>query len=157
MAKHAVFNSDLMFGTQNPAGLINVLIPEDLDNGSVLKVGALVAGSHDVFTGVKPAASDTLASLCIVAAPEVMYDEKLNLLSDFYNMVNVNGGVVRGYLLHSGDIFSMTKEGFSGTPAVGASVNVAAAYKLAAGASSGTKVGTIIAQEGDFYVVRVLA
>lgn len=155
MAKHAIFRSDLMHGTVDASALVNILIPEDIDNGSVLKIGAMVEGEHEVFVGEMPATDDALNVLCVIAAPEVLYDEKLRDLADFYNMVNVNGGIVRGYRFHNGDIFSLTKEGFSGEPAVGSEVTVDAAYKMAVG-GSGTKIGEIIAQEGDYYVVRVL-
>lgn len=155
MAKHAICRTDLMFGTQNPAGLVNILIPEDVDNGVVMKIGAMVEGEHEVFVGEMPAADDALNTLCLICAPEVMYDEKLRDLADFYNMVDVNGGIVRGYRYHNGDMFSLTKEGFSGEPAVGAEVAVDAAYKMAVG-GSGAKIGEIIAQEGDYFVVRVL-
>lgn len=155
MAKHAIFRSDLMHGTTDASSLVNILIPEDLDNCSVLKIGAMVEGEHEVFVGEMPAAEDALNTLCIIAAPEVMYDEKLRDLADFYNMVDVNGGIVRGYRFHSGDIFSCTKEAFTGDLAVGSEVNVDAAYKMAVG-GSGTKIGEIIAQEGDYFVVRVL-
>lgn len=154
MAKHAVCNTDLMHGTTDASGLVNILIPEDLDNGSVLKIGALATGEREAFVGEMPAESDALAALCLVCAPEVMADERLKLLSDFYNMVVVNGGIVRGYRFHTGDIFSLTKEALSGSPAVGATVNVAAAYKMAVN-GSGTKIGDIIAQEGDYWVIRV--
>ena len=154
MAKHAICNTDLMHGTTDASGRVNVLIPEDLDNGSVLKIGALAAGEREAFVGEKPATSDELGVLCLVCAPEVMADERLKLLSDFYNMVDANGGIVRGYRFHNGDMFSLTKEGLSGSPAVGATVNVAAAYKMAVN-GSGTKIGDIIAQEGDYWVIRV--
>lgn len=39
--------------------------------------------------------------------------------------VNKTGDVVKGYTLHKGDIFEMSSEGFSGTPAVGATVTFA--------------------------------
>ena len=83
-----------------------------------------------------------------------MADERLKLLSDFYNMVDANGGIVRGYRFHNGDCFALTAEGLEGEPAVGATVNADAAYKMAVN-GSGTKIGDIIAQEGDYWVIRV--
>lgn len=154
MAKHAVFRADLMHGTTDASSLVNIVIPEELDNGSVLKVGALAEGEREAFVGEMPAADDALEVLCIIAAPEVMADPRLNLLSDFYNMMDANGGIVRGYRFHNGDCFSLTAEGLEGEPAVGATVNADAAYKMAVN-GSGTKIGDIIAQEGDYWVIRV--
>ena len=101
-----------------------------------------------------PATDSALATLGLIAAPEVMADERLKLLSDFYNMLDANGGIVRAYRLHQGDEFSVTAEGLEGEPAVGATVNADAAYKMAVN-GSGTKIGDIIAQEGDYWVIRV--
>ena len=155
MAKHAICRTDLMHGTTDASSLVNILIPEDVDNGVVMKIGVMAEGEHEVFVGEMPAADDALSTLCLICAPEVMYDERLKDLADFYNMVTANGGIVRGYRFHNGDMFSLTKEGFSGEPAVGSEVTVDAAYKMAVG-GSGTKIGEIIAQEDDYFVVRVL-
>lgn len=154
MAKHAVFRADLMHGITDASSLVNIVIPEELDNGSILKIGALAEGEREAFVGEMPTADDALETLCIIAAPEVMADPRLNLLSDFYNMMDANGGIVRGYRFHNGDCFSLTKEGFTGDLSVGATVNADAAYKMAVN-GSGTKIGDIIAQEGDYWVIRV--
>ena len=78
-----------------------------------------------------------------------MYDERLRNLDDFYNEA---GKIARGYALHTGDIFSVTKDALDGaaTPAVGDVVELKAGTKLnvvaaATGATSGsTVVGKII-------------
>ena len=82
-------------------------------------------------------------------------DDRLKNLGDFYN---TSGSIVRAYLFESGDEFRLTAEGLSGTPAVGNAVEADASYKLKAVASatgSSTQIGTIIAVEGDYFVVRV--
>lgn len=155
MAKHTIARTDKMHGTYNVGDLVNIKIFEDLDNGSVVKIGGLADGEREAYEGETPSASDALTGLAIIIAPEVMYDDRLKDLADFYN---ASESIVRGYRFHNGDEFSLTAEGFSGTPKVGNVVEVAASYKLntAAAATSGaTQVGTIIAQEGDYFVVRV--
>lgn len=152
--KHCCVRTDKMWATYNAAGLANVKIAEDLDNGSIVVIGALAEGEREAYVAEMPTADAALATLGLLCAPEVMADERLKLLSDFYNMVDVNGGIVRAYRLHSGDEFSVTKEGLEGEAAVGATVNVDAAYKMAVN-GSGTKIGDIIAQEGDYWVIRV--
>lgn len=152
--KHCVVRTDKMFGTYNVAGLANVKISEELDNGSIVVIGALAEGEREAYVAEMPATDSALATLGLIAAPEVMADERLKLLSDFYNMLDANGGIVRAYRLHQGDEFSVTAEGLKGEPAVGATVNADAAYKMAVN-GSGTKIGDIIAQEGDYWVIRV--
>ena len=152
--KHCCVRTDKMFGTYNVAGLANVKISEDLDNGSIVVIGSMADGERDAYVAEMPTADAALATIGLVCAPEVMADERLKLLSDFYNMVDANGGIVRAYRLHQGDEFSVTAEGFDGEPAVGSTANVDASYKMAVD-GSGTKIGDIIAQEGDYWVIRV--
>lgn len=152
--KHCCVRTDKMFGTYNVSGLANVKISEDLDNGSIVVIGAMAEGEREAYVAEMPTADAALATIGLVCAPEVMADERLKLLSDFYNMVDANGGIVRAYRLHQGDEFSVTAEGFDGEPAVGSTVNVDASYKMAVD-GSGTKIGDIIAQEGDYWVIRV--
>lgn len=170
---HAVVRTDRLFGTDNRAGLISIkyFVTENsekvetaIDNGNFLKVGALLDGEREVFEGSTPAANDSLADVVLVASPEVMYDERLRDLDDYYN---VAGKICRGYRLHSGDVFSVTKEALAGaaTPAVGDVVELKADTKLnivaaATGATSGsTVVGSIIAIDVvgryTYYVILV--
>ena len=107
------------------------------------------------------AAGDQLEDIVLVASPEVMYDERLRGLEDFYN---VKGHAARAYRLRSGDIFSVTKDALDGvaSPAVGNVVELKAGTKLnvAASATSGsTQVGKVIAIDVvgryTFYVIKV--
>ena len=164
--KHAVVRTDRMFGTDNRAGLISVKYIVDnaetaIDNGNVLKAVELLDGEREIFKGVAVAANDTLDDVVFVASPELMYDERLHNLDDFYN---VAGKAARAYRLHNGDIFSVTKEALDGKaePAVGDTVELKAGIKMnvAAAATSGsTKVGKIIAIDTvgryTYYVVLV--
>lgn len=133
-----------------------------IDNGNVVKLdGSLMTGEREIKKGVTPAASDALDAIVLIASPEVMYDERKRNLDEFQNEA---GKVCRGYHLHSGDIFSVTKDALDGVaaPAVGNVVELKAGTKLnvAASATGGsTVVGKIIAVDVvgryTYYVIQV--
>lgn len=133
-----------------------------IDNGNVVKLdGSLMTGEREIKKGVTPAANDALDAIVLIASPEVMYDERKRNLDEFQNEA---GKVCRGYHLHSGDIFSVTKDALDGVsaPAVGNVVELKAGIKLnvAASATSGsTVVGKIIAVDVvgryTYYVIQV--
>lgn len=152
---HCIVDSSNMAGTRLPSKHVNVKIEADLDNGSIVKFSALADGEMEAFKAEQPEAATPLKQLALIKAPEVMKDERLKSLGDFYNK---SGAIVRAYLFESGDEFRLTAEGLDGTPAVGNVVEAAAGYKMkTAGSATGgsTQIGTIIAVEGDYYVVRV--
>lgn len=148
---NAVVRTDKMFATDNRAGLVSVRyqpsdVKTEIQNGNVVKLGALETGSREIYKGAAVAANTPINEVVLIASPEVMYDEHKHNLDDF---INVAGAVARGYHLHSGDIFSVTKEALDGvaSPAVGNVVELKAGTKLnvAASATSGaTQVGKII-------------
>lgn len=160
---NAVVRTDKMFATDNRAGLVSVRYqPGDtmtaIDNGNVVKIGALEEGSREVYKGVTPAADDAIKDIVLIASPEVMYDERKRNLDEFQN---AEGAIARGYHLHTNDIFSVTKEALTGDePAVGKVVELAASTKLNVTASAtGTVVGTIIdinvVGRYTYYVIQV--
>lgn len=157
---YGVVRTDNMYGTDVRAGLVSikyivttgsgsstVKTETAIENGNVLKVGALIDGEREIFEGTAPAASDALADIVLIASPEVMYDERKRNLDEY---INEAGKACRGYRFHTGDIFSVTKDALDGkaTPEVGDIVELKAGTKLnvAASATSGsTGVGKIIA------------
>ena len=165
---HGVVRTDNIHGTDVRAGLVSikyivttgsgttespyVKTPTAIDNGNVLKVGALMAGEREIFEGSAPAANDAISDIVLVATPEVDYDERHRNLDDYFNEA---GKACRGYRIHKGDIFSVTKDALDGSenPAVGDVVELKAGTKLnvvaaATGATSGsTVVGKIIAKD----------
>lgn len=162
MADHAVVRTDLMWGTDVRSGLVSIKYmgsdgetATEIDNGNVLKVGDLMDGEREIYTGTDAAADDAVTDVVLIASVEVMYDERLHNLDDFYNEADT---VCRGYRLHSGDVFSVTADALDGTPAVGSTVTLAAGTKLAVD-GSGTTVGTIIEEEitsrYTYYAIRV--
>lgn len=171
MANHGIVRTDLMYGTDVREGLVSVKYmgddgstPTAIDNGNVLSATALQTGEREIYVGAAVAANTAIKDVVLIASPEVMYDERLRNLEDFYNEA---GKACRGYRLHSGDIFSVTKDALAGasTPAVGDVVELAAGTKLsvvaaATGATSGsTVVGKILAIDivgrYTYYAVKV--
>ena len=165
---YGVVRTDLMYATDVRSGLVSIeylgangSTPTAIENGNVLKVGALKSGEREIFVGAAVAANDDLKDVVLVCSPEVMYDERKKALDQF---INEAGRPARGYRFHTGDIFSVTKEALAGkaNPAVGDIVELAAGTKLnvAASATSGsTGLGSIIAVDVvgkyTFYVIRV--
>lgn len=163
---NAVVRTDKMFGTDNRAGLVSVRYqPGDtmtaIDNGNVVKIGALEEGSREVYKGVTPAADDAIKDIVLIASPEVMYDERKRNLDEFQN---AKGAIARGYHLHTNDIFSVTVEALTcaATPEVGDVVELDAGTKLKVVASAtegSTVVGSIIdinvVGRYNYYVIQV--
>ena len=168
MAIHGVVRTDNMAGTDVREALVSVeylgadgATPTAIDNGCVLKLGALKTGEREVFVGAVPAASDDLKDIVLVASPEVMYDERVRGLENFFNEA---GRICRGYRLHKGGIFSVTKAVLDGaaTPAVGNVVELKAGVKLNVAASAtqdSTVVGKILAVDvvgpHTYYVILI--
>lgn len=165
---YAVIRTDAMAGTDVRGQLVSVkymgadgATPTAIENGNVLKIGALMTGEREIYIGGAVAANDKIDDVVLIASPEVVYDERKRNLDDF---VNEAGKACRGYHIHSGDTFSVTAEALSGTgtPAVGNIVELAAGTKLAFAASAttgSTKVGRIIAVDVvgryTYYAIKV--
>ena len=150
---YGIVRTDNMYGTDVRAALVSIkymgedgATPTAIENGSVLKVGALVEGEREIYVGGAVAADDKVADVVLVASPEVMYDERKKNLDEY---INAAGKACRGYHIHSGDIFSVTKAALTGeaAPAVGNVVELAAGTKLnvVKDVTGATVVGTIIA------------
>lgn len=152
---HGVVRTDLLAGTDVRSELVSVRyqpvssnknVETDIDNGNVVLLGDLEAGSRTVYKGLTPAANSDITKIALIASPEVLYDEHVHALDNFYNEA---GKIARGYRLHENDIFSVTKDALDGkaSPAVGDIVELKAGTKLnvAASATQGsTVVGKII-------------
>lgn len=156
---HAIVRTDLMSGTDDRSQLVSVKYitndtPTAIDNGNVLKLDGLMDNEREIFKGVAPAVSTALHDVVLVASPEVMYDERLRNFEEYENEA---GKACRGYRLHSGGIFSVTKEALDGVdePAAGDIVELAASTKLnvvaaSVGATSGS---TVVGKIHDVNVV----
>lgn len=164
MANYAIVRTDLMSGSTDAALLTSVKYkvsgtPTAIENGNAVVVGALDTGEREVYVGSAPTATSPLSSIVVIATPEVMVDERKKNLNQFRNEA---GDIARGYYLNSKNVFSVTAEAvtpISATaPAVGQLVELQAdtKWKLVATATAGsTQVGTVIAIEGIYIVIRV--
>lgn len=166
--KHGVVRTDLMSGTIDNSRLRSVLymgagdVETQIDNGCVVALSGLMEGEREVHKAVTPAADTDLKKIVLIANPEVMYDERLKQLEDYYNEA---GKVIRGYIPQvDTDIFSVTAEclDFTGTPAKGWVAELMAGEKihLAETATEGsTKLGDLIdiekAGARTYYVIHV--
>ena len=164
---YGIVRTDNMYGTDVRTGLVSIqymgadgATPTAIENGNVLKVGALKIGEREVYVGGAVAAADKISDVVLVASPEVMYDERKRNLDEFINEAGKN---CRGYRLHTGDIFSVTKDALDGvTPAVGNIVELKAGTKLnvaATATNDSTVVGKIIAVDVvgryTYYAIKV--
>lgn len=158
---YAIVRTDLMSGTKQPADLVSIKyqvssVDTAIENGNVALVGALGTGEREVYLASTPAVDSALEDVVLVATPELNYDERLKNLNQFRNEA---GEIARGYRLRSGNVFSVTAEALTATtPAVGNTVELQADTKLkvvSSLTSGSTKVGTVIAIEGDYIVIRV--
>lgn len=126
-----------------------------IENGMVVVVGDLIDGEREVYAGDTPTVSTTLNKLALITTPEVMADERKKNIADFRNEA---GDVCTADKLFSGDIFSLTKEGFEGTPEKGSVIELQAGVKLKAvktATSGSTKIGKIIDVVNGKYAVQV--
>lgn len=88
--------------TKVPSLIKSVKITADMENGTLVTVGALVDGEREVHAIATPSAEDTMIG--VVCTPEVEYDEKGYHGLDTF--VNKAGTIARVGILQKGDIFS---------------------------------------------------
>lgn len=163
---YGVVRTDNMAATDVRSELVSVRYQPSntktaIENGNVVKLGALETGSREVYKGATPAATDDIKDIVLIATPEVMYDERKRNLDEF---INEAGKIARGYHLHTNDVFSVTKDALDGaeSPAVGNIVELKAGTKLNVVSeltSGSTQVGVIIDKNVvgryTFYAIKV--
>lgn len=164
---YAVVKTDLMHGTDSPADLVSLKyqvadVDTAIENGNVVVLGTLAPGQRDVRIAKAPAADDPLESLVLVYTPELIYDETPR--KTFADFINEAGTVARGFRLRHGDIFSATIEAFGGRARLADVklndiVELQASTKLKlveTATANSTRIGTVIAKEGNYVVVEVI-
>lgn len=166
---HGIVRTDKMFGTTVATGTASAKylpgnVATEIDNGCFVVLGDYVTDEREVRVATTPAANSDLGSLALVASEEVVKTKKYDTLGEF---TNVAGSVVRTYILHAGDEFSITADAFtkdsSLTPTVGTSILEAQAgvkgLMVNSPTASSTKIASLIAIETDgpvtWYVFRV--
>lgn len=109
---------------------------EDTDNGTIVAIGEHVEGqvykAKAYAEGAKP---------YFILTPPLAYNGK-KVWSDEKYFYNAKGEIARAYELYVDDIFTVSEDAFTGTPAVGKFVN--ATYTVADEAGAAGFVGEII-------------
>ena len=126
-----------------------------VENGVIVKLQGYEDGEREVMKAVAASAGDDLNDCAIVAAPEVMYDERKKNLDEF---INEAGKATRGYIPRSRNVFSVTKEGFVGgtAPTKGAEVGIGTGGKIdAAGKGLGACVDVEVVGRYTYYVIKI--
>lgn len=158
--KYAVVRTDRLAGTDVAPLLRSVRFygaddkPAEVENGVIAHLEGLEEGQREVHKAMAATAGANLTECVLIAAPEIMYDERLRNLDDF---INEAGRAARGYILHCNDEFSVTPEGFVNkvVPTVGAEVGIGADGKIDA---AGTGLGKCshIEQVGRYTYYTIL-
>ena len=158
---YCVIRTDLVSGTKQPADLVSLRFynakgeKAEVENGVIVHLQGYEEGEREVRKAVAATAGVDLNACAIIAAPEVMYDERLKNLEDF---INEKGKAVRGYIPRSRNTFSFTKEGFVNgvVPAVDAEVGIGANGKIdAAGTGLGKCVHIEQVGRYTFYAIEI--
>ena len=156
MANYCITRTDLMHGTKNPDQLVSLRFYNaegkvaEVENGVIVELKGYEDGQREVMKAVAATADSNLADCVVIAAPEVMYDERKKNLDEY---INEAGKAVRGYR----NIFSLTAEGFAGAvPTVGGKVGIGANGKLdAAGTGFGECVHIETAGRYTYYAIKI--
>lgn len=158
---YCVIRTDLVSGTKQPADLVSLRFynaegeKAEVENGVIVHLQGYEEGEREVRKAVAASAGADLNECAIIAAPEVMYDERLKNLEDF---INEKGKAVRGYIPRSRNTFSFTKEGFvnGAVPAVDAEVGIGENGKIdAAGTGLGKCVHIEQVGRYTFYAIEI--
>ena len=159
MAKYCVIRTDLMAGTKNPDQLVSVRYYADeavaeVENGVIVELKGYEDGQREVMKAVAATAESNLADCAVIAAPEVMYDERKKNLDEF---INEAGKAVRGYRRPDRNMFALTAEGFAGAaPALNGKVGIGANGKLdAAKTGFGECVHIETAGRYTYYTIKI--
>lgn len=135
--KHVVAESSLLKATE-VGHIYSLEMIEDTDNGTIVARGAWV---EDQVFKAKAYVAGTDAPL-LVLTPPMGYNSDRRSYQDEQYFYNAKGEIARAYELCVGDIFTISKDAFSGTPEVGKYVD--ATYTVAESAGSTGFVGEII-------------
>ena len=161
---YTVFRCDNMPGTDQRTMIASVLVKDsngnniDVENGTIVEIGGLVAGEHDLYTATLATSQSNVKKCAVIGTPEVLY-------TDLYNEKNLDaftnkaGTPATAYLLAHGGIFSVTKEGFVGGTAPAANtttVGIGTGGKIdTSGTNLGELLTTEIAGRYTYYVIRL--
>ena len=151
-AEHVVAESSRLKATTG-GHIYDLRVAADTDNGTIVAVGDHIEGqlfaAKAYATGDKP---------YLVLTPPLAYNGKKAWSAEKY-FYNAAGETARAYELHVDDIYTVSKNAFVGTPAVGKFVDATHTIKDAAPETG--YVGEIVEEvnytNSDSYRVRVIA
>lgn len=158
---YTVIRTDMMSGIKQPADMVSLRFydsadkPAEVENGVIVELKGYEDGQREIMKAVAAAAGADLNTCALVAGVEVDYDERKKNLDDY---INEAGKAVRGYVLRSRNLFSVTPEGFVGgtVPKKGDAVGVGAGGKIdAAGTGLGTCVDIGAAGRYTYYTIEI--
>lgn len=156
--KHVVAESTNLSATNYGRHIFNVKASEDIDNGKVVDIDKMKYEKNEYYTMVEPTATSRVGLILSVA---IGADEKPLAATYEYNFYNGKDEIMRVYELATGDRFTISANGISGTVKVG-SVIEAEGYNLKAiegESSTATFNGEVIEEinrtGGKFYKVLV--
>ena len=139
--KHTVAESTNLKATI-VGNIWNIKATDDIDNGCIVKRGDYVAPEYYAeaeateFAGkiiekaangnfrVEVTAVGELEGL-VLSVP-LIYEEYTTRMQEESNFYNAKDDLLRVYQLYVGDVFTLSAEGFDGTPEVGKTVSVSA-------------------------------
>lgn len=137
---HAVFFPSKIAAAAGSPHQWDIVVSANTDNGALVTLGAYVS-PFNYQAGTAPAnfegkileqasngnwyiqVVDPDGAIVLYNAPVSPYGERI--LREEKVFYNAAGDVVRGYELIKNDIFEMSADGFTGTPAAGATVSYA--------------------------------
>ena len=159
---YAVVRTDNLSGIQDGARLVSMryyvsTTKTAIQNGNVVSIGAL--DEPGVYKAAAPSAKQALGKLALVANPEVFRDSKAYHNLDEY--INEAGKVIRGYILKSGDVFSVTAEALDSTPGastVGLEIQAGTTFKCVTALTDAVAeyLGSDTANGYTYYKFRVI-
>ena len=132
---HVVCESSRLKATVS-GHIYDLKMTEDMDNGTIVAIGKFV--EEQVFEAKAYAAG---ATPYLLLTPPIAYNGR-KAWSDEKYFYNAKDEIARAYELHKDDIFTVSEDAFTGTPAVGKYVD--ATYAVADEAPATGFVGEII-------------
>ena len=126
--RHGVVEVSALLATNYGAHINNFIADEDIDNGSVVKMGAFV--ETDYYKAEVPAVGD---EVFLIATEPKIYSEYTKKMQEESNFYNAAGEAMRAYEIQDTDRFTLSAECFDedAVPEVGKYVVVNGTdYKL---------------------------
>lgn len=151
-----VVNLNIMAGNKVDSYLQSVQLAEDVENGSFVVLGGVVAGNPEVRIATAPVAVAT-EEVLLVASPELVEINGYRIdISDPTLFTNPKNKPARAYRLKNGDTFTITDTGITGATVVGQFVIPQnALYKgIASAVIGGTVVSCLVLEKTTISIGR---